>query len=65
MAMTSDMAKKTVSALAPMKRVEKMNAVVVRGQKGQREGLSRRDPYMMEVDRERNCYACRRFRHIA
>ena len=23
------------------------------------------DPYAMEVDRGRNCYACRGFRHIA
>jgi len=25
----------------------------------------RRDPYAMEVDRERNCYACRGFGHMA
>ena len=23
------------------------------------------DPYAMEVDQERNCYACRGFRHMA
>ena len=28
-------------------------------------GVPRRDPYMMEVDRGRNCYACEGFRHIA
>jgi len=27
--------------------------------------VSRRDPYAMEVDRRRNCYAYREFRHIA
>jgi len=25
----------------------------------------RRDPYAMEVDRRRNCYACRGFGHMA
>ena len=25
----------------------------------------RRDPYVMEVDRGRNCYTCRGFEHIA
>ena len=25
---------------------------------------SRRDPYAIEVDRGRNCYACRRFGHM-
>ena len=45
--------------------VEKTNTVVVRGQEGQRMGLPRRDPYAMEVDRRRNCYACSRFRHMA
>jgi len=29
------------------------------------EALPRRDPYAMEVNRERNCYACRRFGHMA
>jgi len=38
---------------------------MVRGQ-GQRIGTAlRRDPYAMEVDRERNCYTCRGFRHMA
>ena len=48
-----------------MERVEKTNAVVVRGQKELRERPPRRDSYVMEVDRGRNCYACRRFGHIA
>ena len=48
-----------------MERVEKTNAVVVRGQKELREGPPRRNSYVIEVDRERNCYACREFGHIA
>jgi len=52
---------------APIKGVERTNVVVVRGQ-GARQGMGvspRRDPYAMEVDRRRNCYACRGFRHMA
>jgi len=42
-----------------------MNVVVVRGQ-GQRAEISPRwDPYAMEVDRGRNCYACGGFGHMA
>ena len=45
------------------------NAVVVRGA-GQGAGQSvgaplRRDPFAMEVDRGRNCYACGGFEHMA
>jgi len=47
-----------------MEGVERMNVVVVRGQ-GQGMGTSRRDPYVMEVDRGRNCYACGGFGHMA
>ena len=47
-----------------MKEMEKTNAVVVRGS-GQRMGAPRRDPYVMEVDRGRNCYACGGFGHMA
>ena len=48
----------------PMEGVERTNVVVVRGQgQGARVSL-RRDPYMMEVDREKNCYACRGFGHM-
>jgi len=52
---------------APMKGVKRTNAVVVRGQgQGQDVGaLPRKDPYAMEVDRRRNCYACRKFGHMA
>ena len=54
----------TVPAL--IKGVKRMNVVVVREQKqGQRMGPLRRDPYAMEVDRGRNCYTCRGFRHMA
>jgi len=51
----------------PMEGVERMNAVVVRGQgAGQGAGVSpRRDPFTMEVDRGRNCYACGGFGHMA
>jgi len=40
---------------APIEEVKKMNVVVVRGQ-GQGIGMPRRDPYTMDMDRERNCY---------
>jgi len=48
---------------APMEGVERMDAVMVHPQ--QRVGVAQRNPYAMDVDRERNCYACREFRHIA
>jgi len=41
-----------------------MNVVVVRGQR-QGMGAPRRDSYIMEVDRGRNCYACGGFGHMA
>jgi len=48
-----------------MEGVERTNAVVVRGL-GQGAGIPpRRDPYAMEVDRGRNCYACEGFGHMA
>jgi len=56
-----------ITGPAPMKGIERMNAVVVRGQ-GQGQGVGapqRRDPYAMEVDRGRNCYACGGFGHMA
>ena len=52
---------------APMEGVERTNAVVVRGQ-GQGQGAGtppRRDPFAMEVDRGRNCFACGGFGHMA
>jgi len=54
---------------ALMERIERTNAVVVRGsgtEAGQNVGVPLRwDPYTMEVDRGRNCYACRGFGHMA
>ena len=48
-----------------MEGVERTNAVVVRGS-GQGIGASlKRDPYTIEVDRERNYYAYRGFEHMA
>jgi len=50
-----------------MEGVERTNAVVVRGQGAgpSMRAPPRQDPYAMEVDRGRNCYACRGFRHMA
>ena len=49
--------------------IERTNAVVVRGSgAGVGQGMEvppRQDPYAMEVDRRRNCYACGGFGHIA
>jgi len=54
---------------APMEGVERMNAVVVRGQGagvGQNVGPpQRRDSFAVEVDQGRSCYACGGFRHMA
>ena len=50
-----------------MEGVERMNAVVVRGS-GQEQSMGaplRQDPFAMEVDRGRNCYACGGFGHMA
>jgi len=48
-----------------MEGVERTNAVMVRGP-GQGIGVSlRRDPYVIEVDRRRNCYAYGGFGHLA
>ena len=50
---------------ALMEGIERTNAVVVRGA-GQSMGAPpRRDPFAMEVDRGRNCYACGGFGHMA
>ena len=45
--------------------VERMNTVVVRGSEQRMGALTRRDPYAMEVDQGRNCYACGGFGHMA
>jgi len=54
---------------APMEGVARTNAVVVRGSGvgvGQSMGVPPRwDPYAMEVDRGRNCFACGGFGHMA
>ena len=48
-----------------MEGIERTNAVVVRGA-GQGAGVPPKwDPFAMEVDRGRNCYACERFGHMA
>jgi len=52
-----------ITGPALMEEVERTNTVV-RGQR-QAMGTLRRDPYSMEVDRGRNCYACGGFGHIA
>jgi len=50
---------------ALIKGVKRTNAVMVRGL-GQEMGTPpRRDPYAIEVDRGRNCYACGGFGHMA
>ena len=50
---------------APREGRERTHGVVVRGQ-GQSRGVPpRRDPFAMEVDRGRNCYACGGFGHMA
>jgi len=50
---------------ASMEGVERTNVVVLRGA-GQGAGVPlRRDPFAMEVDRGRNCYACGGFGHMA
>jgi len=47
----------------PMERVERIEAVMVHPQ--QRAGFAQRNPYAMDVDREKNCYACGGFEHLA
>ena len=49
-----------------MEGVERTNVVVVRGsEQGQSMGAPpRRDPFAMEIDRGRNCFACRGFGHM-
>ena len=59
----------TTMGPAPMEGVERTNTVVVRGSGpagGQNAGVPpRRDPFAMEIDRGRNCYACGGFGHMA
>jgi len=50
---------------APIEGVKRTNVVMVRGLEKGIGVPPRRDPYAMEVDRGRNCYACREFGHMA
>ena len=50
---------------ALMEGVERMNVVIVRGPGQGAEVPPRRDPYAMEINRGRNCYACGGFGHMA
>ena len=57
------MSQQATTGPAPMKGVERTNAVVMRGQGA---GVpQRRDPFAMDIDRGRNCFACRGFGHMA
>ena len=57
------MSQQATTGPAPIEGIERMNAVVVRGQGA--ETPPRRDPFAMEVDRGRNCFACGGFGHMA
>ena len=50
---------------APMEEIEMTNAVVVRRSGQGAEIPPRWDPYAIEVDRGRDCYACGGFGHMA
>ena len=50
---------------APMEGVERTNTVVLREAGQEARVLPRRDPFAMEVDWGRNCYACGGFGHMA
>ena len=54
---------------APIEGVKRTNVVVVQGQRagvGQNVRLpQRRDPFAMEIDWSRNCFACGGFGHMA
>ena len=49
---------------APMEEIKRTNTVVVRRQE-QGMGALRRDHYVIEMNRERNCYVCGGFWHMA
>ena len=48
-----------------MEGVKRTNVIMVRGQRQEVGTPLRRDPYTIEVDRGRNCYACGGFGHMA
>ena len=51
-------------SLSGPQEIERTNAIVVRNA-GQGVGVPpKQDPYVMEVDRGRNCFACRGFGHM-
>ena len=54
---------------ALMEGIERMNTVVVRGTgAGEEQNMGvpqRRDPFTIDIDHGRNCYACGRFGHMA
>jgi len=50
---------------ALMEGIERTNAVVVRGQEQGMGIPPRQDPFVMDIDRGRNCYACGGFGHMA
>jgi len=47
-----------------MEGVERTNVVVVRGQEQSMGASPRQDPFAMEIDQDRNCYACGGFGHM-
>ena len=49
---------------APMERIERTNVVVVRESGQDTRVPPRRNLFAMDIDRGRNCYACRGFGHI-
>jgi len=46
-----------------MEGVERMNVVMLHPQ--QRKGIAQRNSYAMKIYKERNCYTCGGFRHMA
>ena len=50
---------------ALMEEIERTHTVVVRGQEQEAGVPPRRDPFAMDIDRRRNCFACRGFGHMA
>jgi len=53
---------------ALIEEVERTNIIVIRNslqRQGEKEGDTRRDLYVMDVDRRRNCYSCGEFGYLA
>ena len=50
---------------APIEGIERTNTVVLREQGQGARIPSRQDPFAMDIDRGRNCFACRGFGHMA